>query len=187
MHRHLFSVSTIVFFFFLLLVGTPSFQTASAQSTVSTLAGNGTAGYADGTGAAARFRNFQGVAVGNDGTIYLSDTSNHRIRKVTPSGVVTTLAGGGRGFSDGTGTNAQFNYPAGLAVAADGTVYVADQDNSRIRKITPAGVVTTVAGSGVAGFAEGNGTAAQFNFPFSVRHCLGRIPLRWGYEKQPHP
>jgi len=141
----------------------------TSEGVVSTLAGNGTAGYADGTVTTAMFHNPIGVAVDGSGTVYVADGLNHCIRKITSAGEVTTLAGSGTaGFADGTGTAAQFNRPFGVAVDGSGTVYVADYFNHRIRKITAAGVVSTLAGDGTAAFADGTGTAAQFNRPFGV-------------------
>jgi len=139
---------------------------------VTTLAGNATATFADGTGTNARFYNLTGVAIDSAGNVYVADTSNHRIRKITSAGVVTTLAGGDSGvngaFQDGTGTSARFSYPNGIAVDLNGIVYVGDAGNHRIRKITPLGVVTTMAGSGSQSFADGTGVSASFQSPSGV-------------------
>ncbi len=135
---------------------------------VSTLAGDGSSGLADGLGPAARFRAPTGVALDAEGTLYVADDGNHCIRKITPAGQVTTLAGDGKpGFADGSGTAARFTYPRGLTVDADGTVYVADQLNHRIRAISPAGKVSIVAG-GAPGFLDGILTAAAFYYPYAV-------------------
>lgn len=139
---------------------------------VTTLAGTaGLQGSADGTGAAARFIFPRGVAVDSNGNVYVADTLNFTIRKITPGGVVTTLAGtaGVGGSADGTGAAAEFSSPCGVAVDDDGNVYVADTGNCTIRKITPAGVVSTLAGNPNAqGSADGTGAAAQFRSPESV-------------------
>jgi sugar lactone lactonase YvrE len=136
---------------------------------VTTLAGS-TDGYADGTGTEAKFSGPFGVAVDSAGNVYVADQYNHCIRKISPEGVVTTLAGGTEGDVDGTGTAARFSSPYGVAVDSAGNVYVVDQGNHRIRKITPEGVVTTLAGNGPFGYgyADGTGTAAKFDHPQGV-------------------
>jgi sugar lactone lactonase YvrE len=139
------------------------------NGTVTTLAGSGDSGYADGIGTAARFKRPGGVAVDSSSNVYVADSFNHRIRKITPNGTVTTLAGSGDyGYADGIGTSASFYYPRGLVVDSSGNVYVADSYNQRIRKITPDGTVTTLAGSDNQAYADGNGTAASFNYPQGV-------------------
>ena len=136
---------------------------------VTTLAGFGVAGYADGQGVLTNFNAPIGVAVDAIGNVYVADYGNHRIRKITPSGNVTTLAGSGiASYADGQGTGASFNYPSGVAVDASGNIYVGDQQNNRIRKITPNGNVTTLAGFGVAGYADGQGVLTNFNAPIGV-------------------
>jgi sugar lactone lactonase YvrE len=139
------------------------------DGTVSTLAGSGIEGFADGAGAAAQFNNPYGVAVDGEGSIIIADYFNHRVRKISPDGTVSTLAGSGRaGFADGAGAAAEFKYPSGVAVDVEGSIIIADQGNHRVRKITPDGTVSTLAGSGSEGFADGAGAAAQFNNPTGV-------------------
>jgi sugar lactone lactonase YvrE len=144
----------------------------SPAGDVTTLAGVvGSAGTADGTGSGARFNYPNGLAVDAAGTVYVADTANHTIRKVTPTGVVTTLAGlaGAPGAADGTGSAARFRSPHSLTVDAAGTVYVADFGNHTVRRLTAAGVVTTLAGTaGSAGATDGTGAAARFNQPTGV-------------------
>ena len=141
-------------------------RAVSSFGLVSTLAGSGTAKWADGTGAAASFsRPFCVATYPGLGIIYVSDRENHRIRKLTPSGVTTTFAGSGSGaWADGLGTSAHFCYPNGLTVDSAGVVYVADRSNNRIRKITPLGAVTTLAGTGSASFSNGVGTSSTTFF-----------------------
>jgi sugar lactone lactonase YvrE len=136
---------------------------------VTTLAGSGSDGYGDGAGTGASFNWPTGVAVDSSFNVYVADSDNHKIRKITPGGVVTTLAGSGSsGSADGTGTLASFSYPKGVAVDTERNVYVADTNNSKIRKITSAGVVTTLAGSGSRGSSDGTGAAADFFYPWGV-------------------
>ena len=140
---------------------------------VTTFAGSGVSGNNNGTGTAAKFDGPESVAVDSYGHVYVADRGNHRIRKISPIGVVTTFAGSTSGDTDGTGTAAQFNSPHGVAVDSSGNVdssgyvYVADTSNHRIRKISPIGVVTTFAGSS-EGYMDGTGTAAKFKSPTGV-------------------
>jgi RHS repeat-associated protein len=139
------------------------------DGTTSTFAGTGLVGSTDGAAISASFRHPSGLAIDGSGNIYVSDQYNHKIRKITPLGVVSTLAGSGvSGYADGTGTAATFNNPTGLACDVSGNVYVADYGNHRIRKITPGGTVTLFAGSGVAGFNNGTGASAYFNGPMGL-------------------
>jgi sugar lactone lactonase YvrE len=138
-------------------------------SYVSTFAGSGTAGTADGPAAAAQFSSPRGVALDGAGNVYVADSGSHRIRKIEIStGAVTTLAGSSQGYDEGTGMAAKFDFPNGVAVDTVGNVYVADANNHRIRKITPGGTVSTLAGSGSPGDANGIGTAAEFRNPSGV-------------------
>ncbi|RKP56781.1 hypothetical protein D7S86_09715 [Pararobbsia silviterrae] len=115
------------------------------------------------------FNGPEGVAVDASGNVYVADSGNNEIRKITPTGVVSTLAGSTTsGSADGTGSGASFDYPAGVAVDASGNVYVADYGNNEIRKITPLGVVTTLAGSTTPGDVDGTGSAAAFDGPYGV-------------------
>ena len=134
---------------------------------VSTFAGSSTSGNQDGQGANAAFDKPIGIAIDLEDNIYIGDGGNHNIRKITPNGVVTTLAGGTYGFSDGQGLNAQFTYPSGLTIDKQGNIYVADYENYKIRKITPNGLVSTFVGS-TSGFENGQGANAKFNNPYSV-------------------
>ncbi|WP_323755789.1 putative Ig domain-containing protein [Roseivirga sp.] len=148
--------------------GNHTIRKISPSGVVTTLAGSFGSG-ADGIGTSALFNNPAGLAVDSEGNVYVSDDQNYSIRKITPEGVVTTLAGSGnRGSSNGTGTEAEFDNPRGLAVGPDGNIYLADRENNLIRKITPEGVVTTFVGSGNASFADGTGSEAEFYNPVDV-------------------
>jgi serine/threonine protein kinase, bacterial len=147
----------------------------SPSGEVSNLAGSGSYGSANGTGTAASFNGPYGVAVDRSGNAYVADAGNNLIRKISPSGVVTTLAGNLNAPPDniidnGTGAAASFNYPSGVAVDGSGYVYVADQGDNVIRKISPIGVVTTFAGNpnGNSGDVNGTGTAALLSGPFGL-------------------
>ncbi len=140
-----------------------------ATKQVATLAGNGKAGFANGRGDQTRFNQPYNVKVDPAGRLYVPDQNNHAIRRVDPDGTVLTIAGNGQsGFADGKGAEARFNNPTGLAVVQGGTVYVADRNNQRIRVISPAGDVTTIAGDGTEGFQDGAGPAAKFNRPIDI-------------------
>jgi hypothetical protein len=137
----------------------------TAAGVVTTLAGTaGSSGNKDATGTAALFNEPFAVAVDSAGNVFVADTNNNAIRKITAQGVVTTLAGGnGKGTSDGTGTAAKFHEPRGLAIDSSGTLYVADYENQLVRKVSSAGVVTTLAGGAdIIGSTDGQGTAARF-------------------------
>lgn len=138
------------------------------EGVVSTFAG-GPEGFLDGPGIAAAFNTPSALAIDRRGNVYVADTGNHAIRKITPSGVVTTLAGNGQpGAIDGIGKAAQFNGPVGVAVDKAGNVFVADTYNDRIRRIAPDGTVTTIAGNGAPGDADGAAHAAGFDTPSGI-------------------
>lgn len=138
------------------------------EGIVSTYAGTGTAGLDDGHRSEATFNNPYGLAMDSDGNLYVGDVANHAIRKISTDGTVQTLAGGRKGFSDREGDLAMFNHPYGIAVDAQKNVYVADSYNNRIRKITPAGSASTVAGNGNDGFVDGAGETAEFYVPIGI-------------------
>ena len=151
-------------------LGTQRIRIITPAGVVTTLAGSGSYDFADGTGAAARFRYPAAIAViPSSEVMVVADRDNHRIRLVTPAGVVTTLAGSGNYASaDGTGAAASFAYPIGVAMTSSGDIVVSEQDGNRIRLVTQAGVVTTLAGSGTPAFADGTGEAVSFNSPRGV-------------------
>lgn len=140
-----------------------------ADGQASTVAGSLNPGFMDGFASTARFNSPKGLAFDSRGNLYVADMGNHAIRKMTPDGLVVTVAGNGRyGYFDGNGKEAQFNTPLDVAVGADGRIYVADFQNHRIRIISPAGAVSTLAGRGVKGKVDGEAPLAQFYYPGGV-------------------
>jgi sugar lactone lactonase YvrE/murein DD-endopeptidase MepM/ murein hydrolase activator NlpD len=136
---------------------------------VVTIAGTGTSGVEDGPSFAAQFTDPFGVAVRADGTIFVTDAGDRpRVRRIAPDGRVETFAGGERGFADGDGPAARFDTPSALAIDADGVLFVADTGNHAIRRISPDGRVTTLAGGGTPGDADGRGADARFNGPVGI-------------------
>ena len=149
--------------------------TAQASYNFTNFAGNpGGTGNADGTGPAARFNYPSGIAADNLGNVFVADTQNHTIRKVTLAGVTTTIAGspGQVGSANGAGGSARFDVPTGIAVDLSGNLYVADYGNSTIRKLVPSGggyTVSTLAGiPGVTGLINGSTAKATFSSPYGL-------------------
>ncbi|HUB09657.1 MAG TPA: NHL repeat-containing protein [Myxococcales bacterium] len=158
----------------------------SAGGNVTTLAGSGQPGYADGSpgpNGTARFDTPFGVGVDAHGDVFVADTFNQRIRRIDPSGNVTTVAGNGQAASvDGTGGpsgTASFDYPFDVAADGAGNLYVTDALSNRIRKIDSSGNVTTLAGNGTAGYADGTGGptgTAEFSYPYGIAvDALGNV------------
>jgi len=141
----------------------------SPEGLVSTLAGSGEEGFKDGAAAEAQFNYPGGVAFDGEGNLFVIDPANARIRKVSPDGQVSTLAGCGlAGFNDGPAAEAEFKFPQSVAVDGDGCLVIVDLGNHRIRKISPDGRVRTLAGTGVEGFADGAVAEAKFAYPQDV-------------------
>src|SRR5262245_3637561 len=152
--------------------GNHAIRVVTAFGDIRTLAGNGKEGNANGVGATASFKQPTAVAVDKAGTVYVADRDNHLVRAINPAGKVLVLAGTGtKGFANGPASSAQFNEPYGVALSPDErTLYVADYLNHAIRAIDLAArQVTTLAGNGTAGFANGVGDKAQFNQPYNVK------------------
>ncbi len=142
-------------------------------ATATVLAGDGRLGLKDGPAGDARFSDPFGVAVGPDGTVYVSDAGDApAIRAISRNGIVRTVAGSTRGFADGDGAAARFDTPSGLAVDSHGTLFVADSGNNAIRRIDPTGEVTTIAGDTVRGYRDGPGPTARFDAPVGI--AIGR-------------
>ena len=148
--------------------GNSSFNSLLDSVLVSVFAGSDSAGSADGIGTLANFNGPTGQAIDTNGNLFIADALNHLIRKITPSGVVTTFAGSGTaGSTNGTGTEASFNTPTDLDFDSNGNLFVTDFANHLIRKITPAGIVTTFAGTGEAGSnnnSVGDGSVFSLSF-----------------------
>lgn len=136
------------------------------QPVVSTFAGSGMMGSVDATGIAAWFNYPTVVTLDHFNNLIVVDRSNHKIRKISPEGSVSTIAGTGAiGTADGPALSATFRYPDGAVVDSQGNIFITDQSNHKIRKIDANGIVSTFAGSGVAGFLDGTGTTAKFYYP----------------------
>lgn len=148
---------------------TPDDKTAGEKKwIVTTVAGNGAPLFADGSAAAAEFHAPQDIAVTDEGIIYVADALNHRIRKIS-AGQVSSFAGSGiQDTTSGIGVAAGFAHPIRLAIDADGNIYTLDVNDFRVRKITPAAVVTVTAGSGVRGFSDGTADSAKFGESFGI-------------------
>ncbi len=145
--------------------GTPVIRKISATADVSVFAGVEIPGYLNGSALTARFQSDEGAIIADhSGNIYIDDTFNNIIRKISPDGQVSTLAGTGvEGFRNGNADSAQFRFPVGIIFDKQGNIYIADEGNFCIRKITTDGLVSTFAGSGTKGNADGSPAAAQFN------------------------
>ena len=152
------------------------------EGMVTTLAGNGETGFAEGKGDEVLFNYPRGIVVNSKNEIFVSDSWNHRIRKITQDGIVSTFAGGGKctivdeedfgTFRDGQDTTARFHTPCGLSIDEQDNIYVADAINHRIRKISPEGMVTTLAGNGEVGLRDGDAITSSMNTPTEVFAAL---------------
>jgi hypothetical protein len=149
--------------------GNNALRRVSKDGEVRTLAGGGMKDFIDGKVASVRFRNLNAVVMTPGGDYVMTDFSNHAVRVFTSGGAVCTLAGNGyRGFVDGSGLAAQFDGPSGLALDLDGSILVADWGNNAIRRVAMDGTVSTVAGNGEPGYADGEGGSARFRGPCAV-------------------
>ncbi len=168
--------------------GNHTIRRIAADGTVTTLAGAaGIPGSTDGGASQARFNAPFGLAVDATGVLYIADSQNHTIRMMATNGTVSTYAGtpGTAGLADGTGSSALFDQPNGIALAPNGTLYVADYGNSCVRKVAPGGIVTRLAGQiNNAGFADGSGLSAQFRTPVGI--ALDAAGILWVADTHNH-
>ncbi len=141
---------------------------AIAPTGACTIVAGSTYGHRDGPAGEAQFRYPSDVAIGPDGTWYVADTGNHCIRAISPGGIVTTLAGSIYGHADGSGPDARFREPSSLDVGDDGSCYVADTGNNSVRRVTPDGVATTLAGMAPGGDADGTGAEVGLRWPTGI-------------------
>ncbi len=177
--------------------GDESIRKITPDGNVTTYAGTGKTGYVDGPADSAQFSSPRGLCIDSKGNIYVGDCWNHRIRKIDKNGMVTTFAGGGKtgelvvnDWKDGQDTLARFDAPCGMAIDEDDNIYVADANNNCIRKITPGGLVTTIAGKGKEkGLKDGPTGTNLLNVPTELyvtkdknvyfsdtyNHCIRRI------------
>jgi RHS repeat-associated protein len=174
------------------IAGNNRIRRVAPDGYITTMAGTGVAGYSgdDGPATQAELNGPWRVAVDGRGVVYIADTGNHRIRQVTPFGFITTAAGSGAAGSDGDGgpaIHAQLNAPTGLALGADGSLYIADTDNRRVRWVQPDGVMTTIAGNGSCCYGGDNGPATQARLGVVLglaRAPDGSLYLVDSYEKR---
>lgn len=147
--------------------GNSAIRKVTPTGEVTTFAGNGASGFANGYGTSASFYYPHEAAFDPSGNLYIGDQGNVAIRKITPEGLVSTFIGGnGSGFADGQGVEAKFNTTKSLDIDSNGVIYLVDTGNNAIRKITPSGMVTTLAGNGSSGLVDGYGASAKFNQPY---------------------
>ena len=136
---------------------------------VTTYAGNGIAGYSDGPATLAMFRGPEAIALDHEGNLFIADSENYSIRKISPDRLVTTIAGSNHpAYRDGIGLNARFIYPTGITIDPEGNLFVADRGSHTIRKINKNGIVTTVAGDGTAGYRNGSAREGKLFSPVSL-------------------
>jgi len=140
----------------------------SFEGIVSTIAGNSKHGNKDGKGTLATFLLPAGIVSDIEGNLFVTDDGDHRIRKISKEGVVSTIAGSSKGYANGMGTEAMFNNPQGIIIDSNKNLFVTDYYNHRIRKISPSGMVSTFAGSGIRGDLDGVNLHAQFNYPRGI-------------------